>query len=166
MKRFVQWRSQHLKMPETAARNTPLSGHYWQGFMGWFPDLKEKNVVRFDEKRSDFCTEQNFQQMYCSVYEQLVKSGVTIDLGKEKWLDKDGNVCAESDGDEKQGIEWLTQSDLSSLMRLVATRCKRMMVMLAGRNLLCRMEEEPCSRALSRTATSQFLVSPMEEESQ
>jgi hypothetical protein len=42
--------------------------------------VKAKIVVKFDSKRADWCTYQNFKEMYREVYKEMVESGIASKL--------------------------------------------------------------------------------------
>jgi hypothetical protein len=45
-----------------------------------------------DRNRLTWCTEDNFSNMYNSVYEAMVEAGVAIKHEEEVWLDKDNKI--------------------------------------------------------------------------
>ncbi len=51
-----------------------------QNFIKHHPELKTTKAVKFDAKRDDWDTYNNFVAMYDGVYAAMVKSGVAIEL--------------------------------------------------------------------------------------
>jgi hypothetical protein len=45
-----------------------------------------------DRNRSTYCTQENFANMYESVYEKMVEAGVAVKFKEEMMFDKEGNI--------------------------------------------------------------------------
>jgi hypothetical protein len=54
--------------------------------------VKAKEGVKFDSKRADWCTYQNFQLMYQEVYKEMDSTGIALKLDMEVFLDKSGSI--------------------------------------------------------------------------
>jgi len=48
-------------------------------------------AVQFDSNRDNWCTYDNFAQMYNNVYEIMVDTSVAVKLDAAAWFNKDGN---------------------------------------------------------------------------
>ena len=57
--------------------------------------VKAKKGVKFDSKRADWCTYQNFQLMYQQVYKEMISTGIAHKLDTEVFLDKSGGGIVE-----------------------------------------------------------------------
>ena len=57
--------------------------------------IKSKKAVKFDPKRADWCTYQNFQTMYKEVYNEMVKGGIAVKLPSNVFLNKKGDEVQE-----------------------------------------------------------------------
>ena len=51
--------------------------------------VKGKKGVKFDCKRADWCTHTNSELMYNETYKEMVKGGISEELDKEVWLNKE-----------------------------------------------------------------------------
>ncbi len=70
-----------------------LGQGYCVGFMKWNRHLiKAKKAVKFDSKRAEWCTHQNFQLMHDEVYEARVAAGIASKFDVPVWFDKLGNI--------------------------------------------------------------------------
>jgi hypothetical protein len=70
-----------LEGTTTTAEQGHLGWGYWKGFMKRNGHLiKSKKAVKFDSKRADWCTYQNFETMYKEVYNEMVKGGIEVKL--------------------------------------------------------------------------------------
>ena len=54
--------------------------------------VTSKKAVKFDSKRADWCTYQNFETMYTEVYEEMVKGGIANKLNSSVKLSKEGLI--------------------------------------------------------------------------
>jgi hypothetical protein len=50
--------------------------------------VKANHGVKFDSKRADWCTYQNFEDMYHEVYKEMVQSGIASKLAEATLFDK------------------------------------------------------------------------------
>ena len=75
-----------------------LGPKYWQGFMKRNGhQLTSKRGQKYSMDRTQWTTYQNFHQMYCNVYDEMVTSGVAIKLDSPVWMDKDGKEVSKSE---------------------------------------------------------------------
>ena len=51
----------------------------------------KKKAVQFDSNRDDWCTYNNFAQMYNNMYEHMVDAGAAVKLDATAWFNKDSN---------------------------------------------------------------------------
>ncbi len=100
-KQVLEWKENHCVSSKNNPEQQPmvLGKGYWSGFMKRNKDLvKAKKGVKFDSKRADWCTYQNFELMYNEVYEAMVEAGIASKLDTPTWFDKSGNIV-EEEGD-------------------------------------------------------------------
>ncbi len=64
--------------------------------------VKAKKGVKFDCKRADWCTYQNFELKYQEVYQQMVESHIASKFDAPAWFDKSGNIVEE----ENEAFGW------------------------------------------------------------
>ena len=84
----LQWKvkhnvhARHQQLDDFTAAGR-LGKGYWRGFMKRNGHkIKCKKAVKFDSKRADWCTYQNFKVMYDEVYKELVKGGIATKLAE------------------------------------------------------------------------------------
>jgi hypothetical protein len=84
----------------TASKTSKLGTGYWRGFMKRNRHLiRSKRGVKFEAKRAEWCTYDNFLQMYEEVYKQMVECGVASKVSTKVHVDKSGSIVeSESDG--------------------------------------------------------------------
>ena len=85
---ILAWKQKHNVQARAAARTTgkepsPLLGKgYWAGFNRRNGHLvRGKRLVKFDAKRAAWCTHDNFQTMYDTVYNEMVTGGIAEEAG-------------------------------------------------------------------------------------
>jgi hypothetical protein len=101
---------------------------YWLNFCERHArEIESKKAVRYDSKRDDLCTLENFERMHDNVYDTMVKAGVTRVLDEWIYQDRQGNIVLEDDP-ERYGQKTkhvLTHPErVLLLMRLVQTQAK------------------------------------------
>jgi len=70
-----------------------LGQSYWRGFLRRNKHLiRAKKTVKFETKRSEWCTYQNMKEMYTEVYSHLVESGLAVKHSEPVWRNKEGEV--------------------------------------------------------------------------
>jgi hypothetical protein len=70
-----------------------LGTGYWRGFMKRNRHLiRSKKGVKFEAKRAEWCTYDNFVQMYEEVYKQMVACGIASKVDRKVHVDKSGNI--------------------------------------------------------------------------
>ncbi len=87
----IAWKQKHCNsISRSDSREEPLLGKgYWLGFMKQNGHLvKAKHGVKFDSKRADWCSYQNFEDMYRVVYKEMVQSGIASKLAEATLFDK------------------------------------------------------------------------------
>jgi len=66
---------------------------YWRNFLRRNKfKLKSKKGKLFPQSRDDWCTAENFKEMYDRVYEKLIESGVAEKLHESVYMDREGNI--------------------------------------------------------------------------
>ena len=106
------WRQTHSSAYRSN-KNPKLGMGYWRGFMKRNKDLvTAKHGVKFESKRADWCTYNNFEAMYEQVYKEMVAGGIAVELPNKEWLNKEGV-------EEKDALGLLTKNNLICLDRLL-----------------------------------------------
>ena len=93
--KVLEWKETHCVSFRNNVEGKPmvLGKGYWAGFMKQNKHLvKARKGVKFDSKRADLCTHQNFQRMYEEVYGAMVLGGIASKLDTPVWFDKHGNI--------------------------------------------------------------------------
>ena len=97
--RVLAWKHKHNAQFWAAARtagkepSSLLGKGYWAGFNkrnGHF--VRGKRLVKFDAKRAEWCTHDNFQTMYDTVYNEMVTGGIAEKLDVEVMHDRKGET--------------------------------------------------------------------------
>jgi hypothetical protein len=101
----LQWKVKHnvharQKWLDDFTSDGRLGKGYWRGFMRRNGHkIKCKKAVKFDNKRAEWCTYQNFKVMYDEVYKELVKAGIASMLPAtedSKHFNKKGEIVHET----------------------------------------------------------------------
>ena len=71
-----------------------------------------KRGDKFESKRADWCTYNNFEAMYEQVYKEMVAEGIAVEFPNKEWLNKEGV-------EEKDALGLLTKNNLICLDRLL-----------------------------------------------
>ena len=74
-----------------------------------------KQGVKFESKRADWCTYNNFEAMYEQVYKEMVAGGIAVESPKKECLNKEGVVVLE----EKDALGLQTKYNLIRPDRLL-----------------------------------------------
>ena len=78
---------------DTTAPTMVLGSKYWNGFMRRHQHiLKSKRAVKFEAKRAEWCTYENFSEMYDHIYEAMVMKGIASKVDTKVLLDKEGLI--------------------------------------------------------------------------
>ncbi len=85
----IEWKEKHKISGEDKHR---LGMKYWHNFKKRHPEINTKRAVRFDSKRDDWCSYENFEKMYSRVYSAMVRSNVAIELPEKVMVTLDGRV--------------------------------------------------------------------------
>ena len=85
----ILWKKTHGIRGENEGK---LGNHYWVNFKKRHPEINSKKAVRFDSKRDDWCTYENFEKMYNGVYKAMVDARVAIELEEEVFVKVDGTI--------------------------------------------------------------------------
>ena len=100
MENIQIWRRKHsISFRDEQQLTKELGKGYWRGFMKRNGlNVKAKKGVKFDSKRADWCTYQNFEAMYADIYKEMVMGKIAEELEQEVWFDKEDDVV-ESEGE-------------------------------------------------------------------
>ena len=89
---LLEWKQKH-NIHFRNTRKGALGAGYWRGFIKRNKHfVTSKKAVKFDSKRADWCTYQNFETMYTEVYEEMVKGGIANKLNSSVKLSKEGLI--------------------------------------------------------------------------
>jgi hypothetical protein len=88
----VQWKEKHKVHAEDNDNKHKLGMKYWQNFKKRHPEINTKRAVKFDSKRNDWCTLENFEKMHQWVYAAMVNSNVAIKLPEKKMVQLDERI--------------------------------------------------------------------------
>ncbi len=78
----------------TAEEKMSLS--YWKGFLRRNKQLiRAKEAMKFETKRSEWCTYENMKEVYTEVYSHLAESGLAVKHPEPVWRNLDGEVVGE-----------------------------------------------------------------------
>ncbi len=81
-----------------------LGPAYWRGFLKRNKHLiRAKKPVRFENKRAEWCTYVNMEEMYSEVYSQLVESGLAVKHNEAVFRDENG--CVVEDEESAVGLK-------------------------------------------------------------
>ena len=70
-----------------------LGNGYWRGFMRRNKhDVRLKKPVKFESKRAEWCTYENFSTMYDEVYREMADGGIASKVDRKIYLDKKGQI--------------------------------------------------------------------------
>jgi len=86
---LIAWKKKHGIKGDNEGK---LGAHYWVNFKKRHPEINSKRAVRFDSKRDDWCTIENFEKMYKGVYAAMVDAKVAIQLEEEVFVKPDGTI--------------------------------------------------------------------------
>jgi hypothetical protein len=98
----IEWKEKHGIKGEGDEKHR-LGMKYWQNFKKRHPEISTKHAVRFDSKRDDWCTLENFEKMYAGIYAAIFRSQVAIQLPEKVMVTLDGRITESSE--EKYGRE-------------------------------------------------------------
>ncbi len=117
--RVIAWKQKHcfaFQMCATDSNQPTLGKGYWSRFLKQnMQFIKSKKGVKFDSKRADWCTYQNFEIMYKEVYEEMVQCGVASKLDEAVWFSKAGDIVE----DEKDAFGLKSQYFLLHANRVI-----------------------------------------------
>jgi len=86
---LIAWKRKHGIKGDNEGK---LGAHYWVNFKKRHPEINSKRAVRFDSKRDDWCTVENFEKMYKGVYKAMVDANVAIEVEEEVLVGLDGSI--------------------------------------------------------------------------
>jgi len=155
---LLEWKQKH----NIHFRNTKkgaLGTGYWRGFMKRNKHLvTSKKAVKFDSKRADWCTYQNFETMYTEVYEEMVKGGIANKLNSSVKLSKEGLIVEHTH--EQFGLDTkydlIRQDKLLFVDEVGSNTSQKKDGIIGGQKLLCGKEQRPQQR--SATKDTHFTV--------
>jgi hypothetical protein len=79
--RLIAWKEKHCNSFPNSSKEPLLGKGYWSEFMKQNSHhVTAKSGIKFDSKRADWCTYQNFDMMYREVYKEMVEGGIASKL--------------------------------------------------------------------------------------
>ena len=70
-----------------------LGSGYWNGFMRRHSHIiRSKRSVKFEAKRAEWCTYENFSDMYNHIYDAMVAKGIASKVDTNVFLNKEGSI--------------------------------------------------------------------------
>jgi hypothetical protein len=92
------WKQNHMGVSFERTTEAKLVKKYWENFCRWNTiEIERKKAVKFDSKRDDWCTKENFVVMYDTIYKTMVRSGVAEELPEPVFQNSTGNTVPEND---------------------------------------------------------------------
>jgi len=88
---FAAWKKKHNISGENDY-SQQLGQKYWQNFKKRHPEINIKKAIWFDSKWDDWCTYENFKEMYNGVYSAMVRSQVAIQVPNKVFVTLDGTI--------------------------------------------------------------------------
>jgi len=127
---------------------------YWKSFLKRNEDvIRTKKAVKFDNKRADWCTYQNMQEMYEEIYKNLCGAGLACKHPEPLWRDENGEVVTEEKAyglaskDELIHPDWLLFVDECS-----SNTSQSKDGQVGGQVFLCSKDGRPQQRAATKDA--------------
>jgi hypothetical protein len=78
---LVEWKKARLGKNYREETATKMGQKYWLNFCKrHVREIESTKAVRYDSKRDDWCTLENFEQMYNDVYDMMFKASVAKEL--------------------------------------------------------------------------------------
>jgi len=136
--------------------STKKLGHgYWRGFMKRNKHLiSAKRAVKFDTKRSEWCTYQNLEEMYEEVYANLVEGGLAVKHDEAVWRNAAGEII--TDESEACGLkscyELIHPSWLVFVDEVGSNTSQAKDGAVGGQTYLCSKDGRPQQRAATKDA--------------
>jgi hypothetical protein len=150
----LEWKQKHNVHFRNNGK-TALGPSYWRGFMKRNKHLiASKKAVKFDSKRADWCTYNNFETMYNEVYEEMVKGGIAWKLNSSVKLNKAGSIVEHTH--EQFGLE--TKYDLLRPDKLLfvdevgSNTSQTKDGNIGGEKFVCGKEQRPQQRSATKDA--------------
>jgi hypothetical protein len=136
-----------------------LGTGYWNRFMRRHQHIiQSKRSVKFEAKRAEWCTYENFSEMYAHIYEAMVEHGIATKCDTKVKLDKRGEIVDHSE--EAFGLPTQNLIQRPDKLRFVdefgSNTCTTKMDMLVVRNSCVKQMQGHKSRQQPRIHTLQF----------
>jgi hypothetical protein len=72
---LIGWKQNHMGINFERTTSVTLGKKYWENICRWNAIEKErKKAVKFNSKRDDWCTKENFAAMYYDIYKMVVRA--------------------------------------------------------------------------------------------
>jgi hypothetical protein len=127
---------------------------YWRGFMKRNGHLiAAKKAVKFDTKRSEWCSYSNMEEMYNEVYSSLVTAGLAVKHDEPVWRNAAGDVVAEEEAlGQKSAYELIHPEMLVFVDEVGSNTSQTKDGHVGGQTYLCTKEGRPLQRAATKDA--------------
>jgi hypothetical protein len=95
---LIGWKQNHMGVNFERTAAATLGKKYWENICDWNAiDIEHKKAFKFDSKRDDWCTKENFATMYVDIYKTMVRADVAEELHEPVFQDRKGNTVSEHD---------------------------------------------------------------------
>jgi hypothetical protein len=120
--------------------------------------IRRKRSVKFEAKRAEWCTYENFSEMYAHTYEAMVEHGIATKCDTKVKLNKQGEIVEHSEEAFCLPAQYLIQrpDKLVLYLRLVPIPVQQRMGMLVVRYSRVKQMQDHKQRQQPRTHTLQF----------
>ena len=136
-----------------------LGTGYWNRFMRRHRHIiRSKRSVKFEAKRAEWCTYENFSEMYAHIYEAMVEHGIASKCDTKVKIDKQGEIVEHSDEAFGLPTQYLIQrpDKLLFVDEVGSNTCTTKDGHVGGEKFLCRADARPQIKAA--TKDSHFTV--------
>jgi hypothetical protein len=150
---------EEVQQPADSETIMLLGSGYWNRFMRRHRHIiRSKRSVKFEAKRAEWCTYENFSEMYDHIYEAMVKHGIASKCNTKVKLDKAGDIVDFSDEAFAVPMQYLMQrpDKLIFVDEVGSNTCTTKDGHVGGEKFLCQADARPQIKA--STKDSHFTV--------
>ena len=136
-----------------------LGTGYWNRFMRRHRHIiRSKRSEKFEAKRAEWCTYENFSEMYAHIYEAMVEHGIASKCSTKVKLDKRGEIVEHPEEAFGLPTQYLIQrpDKLLFVDEVGSNTCTTKDGHVGGEKFLCQADARPQIKAA--TKDSHFTV--------
>jgi hypothetical protein len=136
-----------------------LGTGYWNRFMKRHQHIiRSKRSVKFEAKRAEWCTYENFSEMYAHIYEAMVEHGIASKCDTNVKLDRQGEIVEHVEEAFGLPTQYLIQrpDKLLFVDEVGSNTCTTKDGHVGGEKFLCQADSRPQIKAA--TKDSHFTV--------